>query len=38
MFELAPKTVDEAVRALNAYVVEVLGPHPRQNRKAGLKP
>jgi hypothetical protein len=37
MFELAPKTVDEAVRALNAYGVEVVGPHPRQNRKAEPK-
>lgn len=30
MFELAPKTVEEAVRALNSYGVEVVGPHPRQ--------
>jgi quercetin dioxygenase-like cupin family protein len=29
MFELAPKTVEDAVRALNAYGVEVVGPHPR---------
>lgn len=30
MFELAPKTVEEAVRALEAYDMEVVGPHPRQ--------
>jgi hypothetical protein len=30
MFELAPKTPEEAVRALNAYGIEVAGPHPRQ--------
>ncbi len=30
MFELAPKTVEDAVRALNSYGVEVVGPHPRQ--------
>jgi len=29
MFELAPKTPDDAVRALNAYGIEVVGPHPR---------
>jgi len=29
MFELAPKTVEEAVQALNQYGVEVVGPHPR---------
>jgi quercetin dioxygenase-like cupin family protein len=31
MFELAPKTVEEAVRALTAYGMEVVGPHPRQS-------
>jgi quercetin dioxygenase-like cupin family protein len=31
MFELAPKTPDEAVRALKEYGVEVVGPHPRQD-------
>lgn len=30
MFELAPKTIEEAVRALNAYGIDVVGPHPRQ--------
>ena len=30
MFELAPKTVDDAVRAPRAYDIEVVGPHPRQ--------
>jgi hypothetical protein len=30
MFELAPKTVEDAVRALNAYGIEVVGPHPRE--------
>jgi quercetin dioxygenase-like cupin family protein len=30
MFELAPKTEEDAVRALNAYGVEVVGPHPRR--------
>jgi hypothetical protein len=30
MFELAPRTAEDAVRALNAYGVEVVGPHPRQ--------
>ena len=30
MFELAPKTIEDAVRALNAYGIEVVGPHPRQ--------
>ncbi len=29
MFELAPKTVDDAVNALRRYGVEVVGPHPR---------
>lgn len=29
MFELAPKTPEEAVRALTAYGMEVVGPHPR---------
>jgi quercetin dioxygenase-like cupin family protein len=30
MFELAPRTPEGAVRALNAYGVDVVGPHPRQ--------
>ena len=30
MFELAPRTAEDAVRALNAYGVEVVGPHPRR--------
>jgi quercetin dioxygenase-like cupin family protein len=30
MFELAPKTIEDAVRALKAYDIEVVGPHPRQ--------
>ncbi len=29
MFEHAPKTAEDAVRALNAFGVEVVGPHPR---------
>jgi hypothetical protein len=34
MFELAPKTVDDAVSALRKYGVEVVGPHPREKRHA----
>jgi len=30
MFEMAPKTPEEAVRALNAVDIEVVGPHPRR--------
>jgi len=30
MFEFAPKTAEGAVRALNAYGMDVVGPHPRQ--------
>ena len=30
MFEMEPKTPEEAVRALMAYGMEVVGPHPRQ--------
>ena len=30
MFEIAPKTPEEAVRALNAVDIEVVGPHPRR--------
>jgi len=30
MFELAPKTPEEAERALNAFGMDVVGPHPRQ--------
>jgi quercetin dioxygenase-like cupin family protein len=29
MFELGPKTPEEAVRALTAFGMEVVGPHPR---------
>ncbi len=34
MFELAPKTPEEAIRALQAYDNEVVGPHPRQAKAA----
>ncbi len=30
MFELAPQTPEEAVKALTAFGMEVVGPHPRQ--------
>ena len=30
MFELAPKTTEDAERAIKAYGMEVVGPHPRQ--------
>jgi quercetin dioxygenase-like cupin family protein len=30
MFELAPKTIEDAVSALKAFDIEVVGPHPRQ--------
>ena len=30
MFELAPQTPEDAARALQAYGMEVVGPHPRQ--------
>lgn len=30
MFELAPKTPEEAVRAMTAFGMEVVGPHPRR--------
>jgi len=30
MFKLAPKTIEEAVLALNKYGIEVVGPHPRE--------
>jgi quercetin dioxygenase-like cupin family protein len=30
MFELAPKTPEEAVRAMTAFGMEVVGPHPRE--------
>ena len=30
MFELNPQSPEEATRALNAYGMEVVGPHPRQ--------
>lgn len=29
MFELAPKTPEEAARALTAFGMEIVGPHPR---------
>jgi len=29
MFKREPKTVEEAIQALNAYGMEVVGPHPR---------
>jgi hypothetical protein len=31
MFELAPKTPEEAERALKEFDVQVVGPHPRQS-------
>jgi quercetin dioxygenase-like cupin family protein len=34
MFELAPNTPEDAVRALNAYGIEVVGPHPRHTLAA----
>ncbi len=33
MFELAPKSDDEAFRALTAFGMEVVGPHPRQSSR-----
>lgn len=30
MFELAPKTPENAVKAMTAFGMEVVGPHPRQ--------
>jgi quercetin dioxygenase-like cupin family protein len=30
LFELAPRTPEDAGRALAAYGIEVVGPHPRQ--------
>jgi hypothetical protein len=30
MFELSPKTPEDAVRAMQAYGMEVVGPHPRR--------
>jgi quercetin dioxygenase-like cupin family protein len=30
MFELSPKTPEDAVRAMEAYGMEVVAPHPRQ--------
>src|SRR5579859_5557263 len=30
MFELAPKTPEDAVRAMTAFGMEVVGPHPRR--------
>jgi quercetin dioxygenase-like cupin family protein len=34
VFELAPKTIDEAVAALRTYGVDVVGPHPRDKASA----
>jgi quercetin dioxygenase-like cupin family protein len=34
MFELAPRTVEDAVNALRQYGVEVVGPHPREKMSA----
>jgi quercetin dioxygenase-like cupin family protein len=34
MFELAPKTPEDAVRAMEAFGMTVTGPHPRQVRSA----
>jgi quercetin dioxygenase-like cupin family protein len=34
MFKLAPKTPEEAVRALNEYGMDVVGPHPRETVSA----
>ena len=34
MFELAPKTIPDAVNALRAYGVDVVGPHPREKHPA----
>jgi quercetin dioxygenase-like cupin family protein len=36
MFELAPRTEEEAVRAMTAFGMEVVGPHPR-NAAAALR-
>jgi quercetin dioxygenase-like cupin family protein len=33
MFELNPKTPEQALHALNAYGMEAVGPHPRDGRK-----
>lgn len=35
MFKLAPETPEDAVSALRAYGMEVVGPHPRQTAAAG---
>jgi quercetin dioxygenase-like cupin family protein len=32
MFELAPRTPEEAERAMNAFGMTVVGPHPRETR------
>jgi quercetin dioxygenase-like cupin family protein len=37
MFTLGPKTPEEAERAMTAYGMTVLGPHPRQTAAFGLK-
>ena len=34
MFELAPKTPEEATRAMAAFGMEVVGPHPRRSAVA----
>jgi quercetin dioxygenase-like cupin family protein len=32
MFELGPKTEEEAVRAMTAFGMEIVGPHPRKSK------
>jgi quercetin dioxygenase-like cupin family protein len=34
MFELAPRTIPDAINALRTYGVDVVGPHPRERRPA----
>jgi quercetin dioxygenase-like cupin family protein len=34
MFELGPRTPEEAARAMNAFGMEVVGPHPRETAVA----
>jgi len=35
MFEMAPRTTEDAVRAMRAYGMEVVGPNPRETRDQG---
>jgi hypothetical protein len=35
MFELAPRTPEEAERAMTAFGMTVVGPHPRELTAAG---